>query len=327
MDVNKDERLVYVGKIISIDAIPNADFIVSATVVCGTGGKWRGIVKKDHFEVGDKCIVYLPDSIIPEHESMDFMVATNWRVRMRRFKGAPSEVVIINIITESGRKYWEIGTDITQACGVTKYIKKIPACMSGEAKGDFPTFIPKTDEPNYQRCNDDINKLIGQPYYITEKCDGTSTTAYRHNGIFGVCSRNLELLMNENNIYWKMFIKYNLENTLPTGYAIQFETCGPGIQSNPMGLKEICAFAFNIYNILEQRYLNYKEFIDMCDEMGFPTVKICASGDEFYPGGLELLGEGTYDNGKQREGVVVRSQHNFGHKPISFKVINLGYDK
>ncbi len=27
------------------------------------------------------------------------------------------------------------------------------------------------------------------------------------------------------------------------------------------------------------------------------------------------------------EGVVVRSQYNYGYKPISFKVINLGYEK
>jgi len=43
---------------------------------------------------------------------------------------------------------------------------------------------------------------------------------------------------------------------------------------------------------------------------------------------IETLGKGTYSNGKQREGVVVRSQENeLGHKPISFKVINLDYEK
>ena len=90
-----DEGLAYVGKIITIEAIPNADFINSATVVCGKGGKWKGIIRKGDFKILDKCIVYLPDSIIPEREDMKFMEATHWRVKMRRFRGAPSEVVII----------------------------------------------------------------------------------------------------------------------------------------------------------------------------------------------------------------------------------------
>ncbi len=43
--------------------------------------------------------------------------------------------------------------------------------------------------------------------------------------------------------------------------------------------------------------------------------------------GLETRGEGVYLNGKQREGVIIRSQQNDGHAPISFKVINLGFEK
>lgn len=51
-------------------------------------------------------------------------------------------------------------------------------------------------------------------------------------------------------------------------------------------------------------------------------------GTSFSSDGIEILGEGTYSNGKQREGVVVRSIDNLlGHKPISFKVINLNYEK
>ena len=52
-----NEGLVYVGKIIAIDAIPNADQIVSATVVCGTGGKWNGVVRKAELGLNDLCEV------------------------------------------------------------------------------------------------------------------------------------------------------------------------------------------------------------------------------------------------------------------------------
>lgn len=316
------EGIVYVGKIVQIDAIPGADFIVSATVVCGQGGKWRGIVRKDQFNAGDLCVVYLPDAQIPPCESMKFMESSDWRVKMRRFKGAPSEVVIMPMCVEGA-----LGSDVTQELGVTKYCKPIPPNLMGKAKGLFPGFIPKTDELNYQRHFDLVANLLNQPYYITEKADGSSTTAYRYKDQFGVCSRNLELMHDSNNGYWQIAERYRLQERLPEGYAIQWETCGPKIQSNPMGLKQIEGYAFSAYNIAEHRYLTLGELYRLCNELQFPMVPIIEAKPVFDVEGVELLGEGTYSNGKQREGVVVRSQFNVGHAPISFKVINLSYEK
>lgn len=321
------EKLVYIGKIIDIQPITNADFIVSATVICGAGGKWMGIVKKSDFTINDKCIVYLPDSLIPPSEEMKFMESSNWRVKMRRFKGAPSEVLIMPLPWISDLP---IGHDITKEMDVTKYHKPVPPNLQGKMVREFPGFIPKTDEPNYQNAEGQeyIEKLQGLPYYITEKCDGSSTTAYKYKGHFGVCSRNWELERDENNGYWQMALKYDLENKLPEGFALQWETCGPGIQSNPMGLSEISAFAFSAYNITEHRYLDMTEFCTLITDLGFPEAPILWVRRSFDSNGVELLGEGKYKNGKQREGVVVRSQYNIlGSKPISFKVINLNYEK
>jgi RNA ligase (TIGR02306 family) len=320
--------LVYIGKVIDIQPIQGADFIASATVVCGEGGKWRGIVRKSDFSTGDICTVFLPDALIPEREDMSFMKSSNWRVKMRRFRGAPSEVVIMPCILSS--ELTMVGSDVTPLYGVTKYHKPVPAHLQGKMVGEFPGFIPKTDEPNYQNAEGQeyLDKLHGNAYYITEKCDGSSTTAFRYKGKFGVCSRNWELERDENNGYWQTAIKYDLETKLPEGYALQWETCGPGIQSNPMGLSEISAFAFSGYKIDEHRYLEMNEFWSLIDELGFPTCKLLDVGIDFDKTNVNLLGEGIYDNGKQREGVVVRSQENvLGGKPISFKVINLNYEK
>ena len=320
-----DKGLVYIGKIIDMQSIEGADFIVSATVICGEGGKWRGIVRKAEFKQGNLCIVFLPDALIPESEDMAFMKSSNWRVKMRRFRGAPSEVVIMPT-----RFDFPIGTDCTSSLGVIKYHKPVPPHLQGKMIGEFPGFIPKTDEPNYQNAEGQeyLQKLHGKPYYISEKCDGSSTTAFRYKGKFGVCSRNWELEKDENNGYWKMAIKYDLETNLPEGYAIQWETCGPGIQSNPMGLSEISAFAFSAYKIDEYRYLNAEEMIKLLDYLNFPCATHLSCGDEFNSEIVELLGEGKYGNGKQREGVIVRSRENLlGSKPISFKIINLNYEK
>ncbi len=320
------EGLVYVGAIIKIEAIPNADQIVSATVVCGHGGKWKGVVRKDELGLGDLCRVYLPDALIPESEDMKFMAASGWRVKMRRFRGAPSEVVImpLSYLDEAGLM---VGQDITEIMGVTKYHKPVPAHLQGVAKGNFPGFIPKTDELNYQRYGELVEQLGGMRFYITEKADGSSTTAYRYKGQFGLCSRNLELERNENNGYWKVAAKYGVEEKLPEGVALQWETIGPGIQSNPHGLKDIDGLAFTAYNIGEHRYFTYKELKNLCEMIEFPMCRVVEEGESFSSEGIELLGEGTYANGKQREGVVVRSQENVGTMPISFKVINLGYER
>lgn len=316
-----DEGLVYVGKIMALEPIEKADKIMSATVVCGKGGKWKGVVRKNEFNLEDICLVYLPDAIVPESEEMRFLESSNWRVRMRRFRGAPSEVVIVPYKGEG-----VIGTDLTKEKGVTKYHKPVPASLAGQIEGEFPGFIPKTDEPNYQSAQDLVEVLHGKHYYITEKADGSSTTAFRYKGKFGVCSRNWEMKRNESNGYWKVALKYKLEERLREGYAIQWETCGPKIQSNPMQLKEIDGFMFSAYKIDEKRYFDYGELATLSIELGFPMVEILDAGWRFNRDSVSELGTGSYKNGRAREGVVVRSQALFDGKPISFKVINLDYE-
>lgn len=324
-----DIGLVYTGKIVAIEAIEGADFIVCATVVCGKGGKWKGVMRKSQVAIDFLVTVYLPDALIDKAYAikygMEFMKDSNYRVKIRRFKGAPSEVVIMPLQVGA-----PLGFDCTEMLGVTKYHKPIPEHLQGKIKGDFPSFIPKTDEPNYQNEKGQIGieKLDGKPFYITEKADGSSTTAYKYKGQFGVCSRNWELEREENNGYWQIAIRYNLEEVLPEGIAIQWETCGPKIQGNPMEWDKIQGLLFSAYNIEEKRYLEFMELCELSEKINFPMVMILTYERAFSSFGIETLGCGNYDNGKPREGVVVRSTTNLlGHKPVSFKVINLEYEK
>lgn len=314
--------LVYIGKVVEISSIEDADYLELATVICGPGGKWKGVIKKTHFEVGSKCLVYLPDSLVPANdEQMAFLKAYNFRIKMHRFRGAPSEALIRRCDLDLG-----VGTDVTDLMGVTRYLKPVPANLNGKVLGDFPSFIPKTDEPNYQASEQQIEDLEGLAYYVTEKADGASTTAYNLKGMFGLCSRNWELVKNERNGYWQVAVKYDLENKLPEGIALQYETVGPNIQSNPMGFTELDALAFSAYDIQAKEYLPMYEFMHLCEHLKFPMAKCIQMQPAFSKEMLTTLGEGVYENGSPREGVVVRSQHNvYGHKPISFKVLNLSY--
>jgi len=142
--------LVFIGKITDILPIPNADNIASAIIVCGKGGKWRSVVKKDEAKTEDKVVVFLHDAIVPQLPQLAFMERYKWRVRICRFKGALSEVVALPISQFPELANYDVGTDITELLKVEKYEKPIPPNLRGDREGLFPPFIPKTDEILYQ---------------------------------------------------------------------------------------------------------------------------------------------------------------------------------
>jgi len=238
---------------------------------------------------------------------------------MKRFKGVPSEVLIMPA-TIIG----DVGDNITDLVGCEKYEKPVPTQLGGIALGYFPTFIPKTDEPNFQSVPEMVGALRGKKFYSTLKIDGSSGTFYKKDGHFGVCSRNLELKEDKKNSFWKIAKKYNLKNKLIDGYAIQGEVAGPGIQKNSAGLKEVDFFIFNVYSINERRYMDFEEMTECW------TVPVIEFGNFFHfktDEDLRKYAERKYSNGKNAEGVVFRpmKEQFVNNERLSFKVINLLY--
>jgi len=316
--------LVYVGRIEEIHPIPEADRIQSAVVVCGRGGKWHGVIQKDQFAAGDLCQVYLQDSLLPNTPEFAFMEKYHWRVRMQRLRGARSEVLIMPLTLDGA-----VGDDLTFVADVKKYEKPLPLSMSGEMVGSFPTFIPKTDELNFQAAPKLVEALRGQPFYSTVKVNGSSATVFWHEGHFGCCSRNWEMRETPSNAIWRIARSYNLEEELEdVNYALQLEVVGPGIQSNSMGLSKIEMRLFDIYSIEERRYLHAEELRLASHGLKLPMVEIVDWDKPFNLTDEELVryAEGTYPNGKQREGVVIRPMHSItmpDGQRLSFKVMNL----
>lgn len=105
---------------------------------------------------------------------------------------------------------------------------------------------------------------------------------------FGVCSRNLEIrrpdssadvvndivtriknmfiskkinsnLKSKQSDFWNVAYKYDIEKMLPVGYAIQGEMVGPKIQNNHENVKENTFYVFDIYDILNQKYLSSED--------------------------------------------------------------------
>lgn len=306
--------LATVGKVVKAAPIEGADRIHSVDVVCGQAGRWTGVVPKD-IDVGALTLVFLPDAVLPPDERWKFMEARGWRVRQARFKGAPSEVLVL-----PGPPSSEIGADLTTALGVTKYDKNVFTPTS-EIAAPFPSFIPKTDELNFQAAGEHMARMATEPWYATEKADGSSCTAFVDDGgTLRVCSRNYELVKGES-AFWRVAQRYRLER-LPTGYALQFEVVGPGIQNNPMGLSDHEMRAFSLYDVAERRYSPYEELNLLCERLELTAARFVMHGS----GGrtmeeLRKMAEIKYSNGKHGEGIVIRALDS----SWSFKVINLLY--
>lgn len=317
-DTPESCRLAVAGIIDVMTPIAGADRIQLASVNCGEAGVWSGVVAKD-MAVGQPVIVFLQDAILPPGDDRwAFMEKHRWRVRMARFKGAASECVIVPSDAPQ-----EPGADLSLELGVTKHSKPVPAEMAGVARGNFPSFLPKTDEPNFQGVRDrEVLMATADFWYVTEKADGTSCTAYKLDGELHVCSRNLELIEGDN-LYWNAARKYGLMH-LPDDIALQFEIVGPGVQGNPMGLEqiEIRVFAVHGFGSGQTLRLPCKELLSICQAMSLPVAKIIHVGQGVMSAdAIRKMAEITYPNGRPGEGVVFRALDS----TWSFKAINLLY--
>jgi len=292
-------------------------------VTCGEQGQWAGVVGKE-IDLEEKVIVFLQDAVLPPDERWAFMKKMKWRVRMARFKGVPSECLIIR-----GAPDLEVGSDLTELLGVTKHEKPLPAQMAGDAVGSFPSFIPRTDEENFQKVPYLVEKMWTDRWYATEKADGTSCTVWNDADGLHVCSRNFELkeftAYGNSNIYWRMARKYGLDKVGPD-FALQFEIVGPGVQSNPMGLPENEIRVFTVWDLVKRMPVCLHTLIDVCADYGLPMARVVAdSNANSTPensSDLRKMAEITYlKSGKPGEGIVVRA----ANSSWSFKVLNLAY--
>ena len=257
-----ERKLVTIQKILDLQPIPGADAIEVAQVL-----GWKCVVKRGEFSVGDKCCYFEIDSLLPVADWTNFLRKDDPRpfrlrsITLRKQLSQGLALPLSKVPLQSGE--YEIGQDVTEMFGVTKYEAQIPAELAGICKGNFPSFIPKTDEPRLQSFPDLINEVRGKRMRGTIKIDGTSATIFRDDDRFGVCSRNMELVESETNTYWKMANKLNLRHY--TGnWAIQGEIAGPGIQGNRLGLTELTFFAFSLYDIEEGRFLNHERLTAFC---------------------------------------------------------------
>ena len=69
-------KLASIQKIVDLQPIPKADRIEVATIQ-----GWQCVVKKGEFQVGDLCVYFEIDSLLPEKPVFEFMRDRKFRVR------------------------------------------------------------------------------------------------------------------------------------------------------------------------------------------------------------------------------------------------------
>jgi RNA ligase (TIGR02306 family) len=268
-------KLASIQRIKHLEPIPEADAIVTATVL-----GWQLVVKKDEYKVGDLAVYCEIDSLMPDRPEFEFLRQRNFRIRTIRLRGQVSQGICFPLsVLPEGFPIAE-DADCTEALGITKYEPPMPAQLAGVARGNFPSFIPKTDETRVQVLQGILDKYKGERCYITEKLDGTSVTYFLNEGAFGVCSRNLELLEDPENSLWKMARELDIENKLRAlgrNIALQGELVGEGIQKNLLKIRGQSVRFFNVFDIDQFAYLSYEAFRDQIQNLGLETVPVLST--------------------------------------------------
>lgn len=349
--------LASIQTINTIEPIPNADAIVRARVL-----GWWIVVKKGEYTVGDQVIYCEIDSLLPERPEFEFLrpgcfkkaqvdptgnivLPAGFRIKTIRLRGQVSQGICFPLSFLPPDTSTEIGTDVTEVLGVRKWEPPAPIGMGGRVKGSFPGFLPKTDETRVQVLEDLLERHRGKAFYVTEKLDGTSFTAFVREGSFGICSRNLLIdETDESNVLARVATRLQIEanlrricETQGRELAIQGEVIGPGIQKNKYGLPEVTLRVFTVIDVATCEYLEHPTWIDVVREIGLEpvplldTIVLQHSIDE-----LVAMAEGTsvLNASAQREGIVLRPlrpEHDRDVGRLSFKAINpkflLKYDE
>lgn len=329
-------------KLASIETItdrihhPNADKLDIVKVL-----GWQVITKRDEFKKGDK-VVFIPiDTILPKAPWSEFLADKKNPDAPIRLKTAKIRlfysqglVLPLSVLPENVQG-WHEGADVGGALGIKKYEKEIPAQLSGIALGAFPTYIcSQTDEDNGLSNPDIVNEVLKNEWItVTQKLDGSSgTIIIEDRTITHVCSRRLSLKETEENAFWKVARKLNL-NKLDRGrYVIAGEVMGCGIQGNQLKLMEPEIFVFQIkYN---NSFYNYLDMVYECKyNLGckyvphienFNTLTQKVNIDMLQ----DLADKQVLPSGEPAEGIVVRplEYHSAGNgRPLSFKIINRNY--
>lgn len=306
-------KLASVQKIKAIKPIEGADKIEIVQVL-----NWDCVAKKGEYQVGDTVIYFEIDSLLPDIPMLEWLKGSSWsqklnkyKISTHKFRGQISQGLVMpikdlkelyNQINDNNGIAYPIdimapteGTDLTEILNIEKYEPPVYNGPLGETIS-HEWYVPKTDEERIQVCAENVlPKYIESwsgDWYASIKLDGTSCTAGLFDDAFLIGGRTQ--WYKDENMYTTTVKKYGdieakaREYLDTTGVYVVFqgELCGPGIQSNRLGLKEKEWFIFNVFASTTGKYDSYKKLdligmLNMCRLFNLQPVPIIDSKDKF----------------------------------------------
>lgn len=194
-------KLASIQIINNISPIEGSDFIEQVQIL-----GWNLVTKKGEFNINDKCIYIEIDSIVKECSEFEFLRKYKFRVKTQKIRGVISQGLAIPLQTFNISKELEIGTDVTELLGITKYLtpsereefeqeerkvhnekNKLKKYMMRYSwfrklvlpktkKTGFPDWVSKTDEERIQNVPQLLSYFKNYRVYVTEKIDYQSVT-------------------------------------------------------------------------------------------------------------------------------------------------------
>jgi RNA ligase (TIGR02306 family) len=317
-------KMASIRVIDKIEPIEGADAIETAVI-----GGWKVVVKKGEFAVGDLAVYLEIDSWVPTElapflskgkEPREFNGVKGERLRTVKLRGQLSQGLLLPIpedtIKGAGILIDE-GLDVTDHLGIQKWERPMNAQLAGMARGNFPSLIPKTDQERVQNLVKEIVAAneAGMQFEVTEKLEGSSMTCYLIDGVFGVCSRNLDLKETADNTFWQVARELDIEAKMrDTGpdaqFAIQGELIGPGIQGNIYKLSKPEFHVFDVYNVTHGEYLMPMSRRAVVKLMGLTHVPVIHPESQLIWGVEGMLkfadGKSILNSQQDREGIVFK---------------------
>jgi len=368
-------KLVTHRVISEIKEHPNADKLELAIV-----DGWQCVVKKGEFQKGDSCCYFEIDSFLPMDDDRFVFLSSRgtktdeagqerFRLRTVKLRKELSQGLVLpwSDFPEFHERDLS-NVDMAEELNVIKFER--PETKVTNAAGYFPDCIKKTDEERVQNIYEKYKKEYYKDYFVpTLKLDGSSCTvaflsesqsSYWKNddiddsnaidvieqgqkiGEIIVCSRNLQLKVDDNSHFWNAAYNSGAINALidyakyyhyiikATNYsiasiAIQGEVIGPDIQDNKEKLNRHKFYVFNIFDISQQEYLawdNVEMFSTLYSLKCVPVVgNKTAKPFQDFKDLKDLLefSDGPSLNAKRREGIVWKHATK---GDVSFKAIS-----
>jgi RNA ligase (TIGR02306 family) len=289
---------VKVSQIGSVQPHGNADRLELATL---TTSAYQFVVPKDEYVPGDLVLYYPLDAVLPDDLIAKIGLtgrlsgAGHNRVKTVKLRGEISQGIVSRpgvALSDWDTNPAELGTDVTERLGITKYEPPEVFQRDGNLIS-LPPMVDVYDLENAEGWQRQVEQLMDVNVVITEKLEGS------HWGIsvnakddVSVLQRRFKIKPNSDGIHvWhkvaddsgmheKVFeVRDWVNDRLGHHYARGIETLtmrgelvGPGVQGNIYGLIRHAVYLFEIE--VNGEPIDAEYFVEVCDDLQLRRVPV-----------------------------------------------------